>query len=75
MRSRLRKQVKDLLHAANMFLPNLQEVDLKPMENNLIDTPTEETVELDDLGDGPLEEELHWEDEDEKRLALIFLRQ
>lgn len=64
MRSRLRKQVKDFLHAANMFLPNIQEVDLKPMEDDLIDTPTEETVEPDDLGDGSLEAELHWEEED-----------
>ena len=62
--------MKDLLHAANMFLSNLQEVDLKPMEDDLIDTPTEETVELDDLGDGPLEEELHWEDEDDEETSL-----
>ena len=48
-----------------MFLPNLQEVDL-----NLIDTPTEETVELDDLGNGPLERELHWEEGDDEETSL-----
>jgi hypothetical protein len=39
-----------------MFLPTLEEVDLKPMEDELIDTPTEESVEPEDLEDGSLDE-------------------
>ena len=49
MRSHLGKQVKDFLHAANMFLPTLEEVDLKPLEDELIDIPADESVEPKDL--------------------------
>jgi hypothetical protein len=65
MRSRLGKQVKDFLHGANIFLPNLQEGDLKPIDEGLLDTPTEETEEPDDLGDSLLDEELYGEEEDD----------
>jgi hypothetical protein len=53
------------LHAANMFLSTLEEVNLKPMENELlIDTPAEESVEPGDLEDGSLDEEFYDEEED-----------
>jgi hypothetical protein len=65
MRSRLGKQVKDFLHAANMFLPTLEEVDLKPLEDELIDTPADESVEPEDLVDGSLDEDLCCEEEDD----------
>ena len=64
MRSRLEKQVKDFLYGANIFLPNLQEGDLKPIDEDLIDTLTEETKEPDDLGDGLLNKELYGEEKD-----------
>jgi hypothetical protein len=44
MRARLGKQVKSFLQAANLFLPNLEEVDLMPLKEEIIDTPAEETV-------------------------------
>jgi hypothetical protein len=65
MRSRLGKQVKDFLHAANMFLPTVQEVDLKPMEDELIDTPADEAVEAEDLVDGFLDDDLDFEEGEE----------
>jgi hypothetical protein len=64
MQSRLGKQVKDFLHAANMFLPTLEEVDLKPIEDELIDTPADESVEPEDLVDGSLDEDFYYEEED-----------
>ena len=63
MRSRLGKQVKDFLQAANMFLPTVREVDLKPFEDKLIDT-LDESVEPEDLMDGSLDEDLYAEGED-----------
>ena len=71
MRSRLGKQVKDFLHAANIFLPTLEEVDLKAMqEEPLIDTPAEESVEPEDLVDGPLDEEESYYEEDDDDEAI-----
>lgn len=63
MRSRLGKQVKDFLQAANMFLPTVREVDLKPFEDKLIDS-LDESVEPEDLMDGSLDEDLYAEGED-----------
>jgi hypothetical protein len=48
-----------------MFLSALEEVNLKPMENELlIDTPAEESVEPGDLEDGSLDEDFYDEEED-----------
>jgi len=47
-----------------MFLPTLEEVDLKPMEDELIDTSTEESVEPEDLEDGSLDEDFFDEEDD-----------
>jgi hypothetical protein len=65
MPSCLGKQVKDFLHAANIFLPTLEDVDLKPFEDELIDTPTEESVEPEDLVDSSVDEDLYYEEEDD----------
>jgi hypothetical protein len=54
--------VKDFLNAADMFLPNLQDIDLKPVQDELIDTPAEESVEAEDLVDGSLDEDLYFEE-------------
>jgi hypothetical protein len=48
-----------------MFLSTLEEVNLKPMENELlIETPAEESVEPGDLEDGSLDEDFYDEEED-----------
>jgi hypothetical protein len=65
MRSRLGKQVKDFLEAATMFLPTVEEDDLRELEDELIDTPIDEAVEPEDLMDGHLEDDFCLEDEDE----------
>lgn len=65
MRSRLGKQVKDFLHAANIFMPTVEQVELRPFEDELIDTPAEESVEPEDLLDGFLDEDLYCEEEDD----------
>ena len=68
----LEKQVKDFLHAATTFLPTLEEVDLKPFEEEAIDTPEEEEVEPEDLADGSLDEYLDYEEEDEAEAFSVF---
>ena len=45
MRARLWKHVKDFLNSATIFLPILEEVDLKPFEEEVIDTPADEAVD------------------------------
>ena len=65
MRSRLGKQVKDFFMLRICFLPTLEEVDLKPLEDELIDTPADESVEPEDLVDGSLDEDLCCEEEDD----------
>ena len=64
MQSRLRKQIKDFLHSAYMFLPALNNLDLKPFKDEVIDTPAEEAVEPEDILDGSLDEDLSYEEED-----------
>jgi hypothetical protein len=63
IRTRLAKQIKDFLHLSTMFLPTLDEVDLKPFVEEFIDTPAEEAVELDGLVDDPLDEDFDDEEE------------
>jgi hypothetical protein len=70
MRSRLGKQVKDFLHAAKIFMPSVEEVELKPFEDELIDTPGEESVEPEDLLDGFLDEDVYCEEEDDDEAIL-----
>jgi hypothetical protein len=65
MRSRLGKQVKDFLEAASLFLPTVEEDDLKKFKDELIDTPSEEAVETEDLMDCEFEDEFYLEEEDE----------
>ena len=65
MRARLGKRIKDFIHAANSYLPLLDEADLKAFEEETIDTPPEESVEPEELVEGSLDEDLDYEDEDE----------
>jgi hypothetical protein len=61
--------VKDFLHASNIFLPTVEEVDLKPFEDDLIDTPMEESVEPEDLVEGLLDDDLYFEEEDDDAIS------
>ena len=65
MRSRLAKEVKDFLQSSIMFLPNLQEEDLEPFIEDLIDTPAEEYVQPADPVDFSLYDDLYYEEEPE----------
>lgn len=65
MRARLWKHVKDFLNSATIFLPILEEVDLKPFEEEVIDTPADEAVEPEDLVDISLDEDFNYEEDDE----------
>ena len=72
MRARLGKQVKDFLHAATIFLPTLEEVDLRPFKEEVIDTPVEEAVEPEDLVDGSLDEDVNYEEDDEAEVPSVL---
>lgn len=65
MRSRLGKQVNDFLQSANMFLPTVEQDDLRGLDDELIDTPLEEAVDTDDFMDDDFEDDFHLEEEDE----------
>jgi hypothetical protein len=64
MRSRLSKQVKDFLHNSTMFLPILEESDLKPFQDDLIDSSSEGSLEPDNLIDGDLVDDDYYEEDD-----------
>ena len=69
MHARLGKQVKAFLQAANLFLPNLEEVDLMPLKEDVIDTPAEETVVPVDFDvDHGLDEDDSFEEQDEAEM-------
>jgi hypothetical protein len=67
MRNRLSKQIKDFLYSSNIFLPNLEEADLKVFEDKPIDTPADEFVEPEDVLDGFLDDEVGYEEEEDDR--------
>jgi hypothetical protein len=72
MRARLGRQVNDFINSASTFLPNLEEGDLKPMEDEVIATPEDEYVEPEEIVDGSLDDEegIDVEDEDEATSVL-----
>jgi hypothetical protein len=73
MRSRLSKQIKNFLDAANLFLPNLEDEDLKASADQSFDTPPEESEEPEDVVDESLdEEEFCYEAEDESEAPGIL---
>ena len=73
-RARLGKQIKDFLQSSTTFLPDLEEDDLKPFEDEVIDTPSDESVELEDLVDDSesLEEDFDYEEEDESQAPSVL---
>jgi hypothetical protein len=73
MRARLGKQIKDFCQASTAFLPSLEELNLKTVEYETINTPEEEFVEpTTDLGDGLLDEDdVNDEEEEAEALSII----
>ena len=65
MHSCLAKKIKDFLHGANSHLPPLEEVDLRQFEDEVIDTPLEESVQPELLLDVALDEDVGGDEEDE----------
>lgn len=72
MRSCLGKQVRDFLDAASSFLPHLEETDLKPIEDDSIDTPMEESVEPEEIVDASLDDDFFYEEEDEAEAPSVL---
>ena len=72
MRSRLLKKIKNFLQMSTSFLPSFEEIDLKPLEDDSIDTPEEEFVEPEDPVDIALEEEVFDDDEDEAEAQSLL---
>jgi len=66
MRTSLGKKIRDFFLASSSFLPGLEEMDLKPFENQFIDTPAEEFVKPEDLVDISLEENCYNEEEEDE---------
>ena len=64
-RAHLAKQIKEFLEAANSHLPPLEEMDLRSFDDEVIDTPSDESVEPEVLLDGSLDEGLSGDEEDE----------
>jgi hypothetical protein len=72
LRSRLYKQVKKFLHTANIFLPTLEDGDIKLFEEEVIETPSEEAVVAQDFEDDSLDQEIDYEEEDESEIPLVL---
>lgn len=70
---RLAKQVKDFLHAANSHLPSLEDTDLNSFEEDMINTPDEESVEPEEPVEGLLEEDFNYEEDQDEDGDLTVL--
>ena len=70
-RAYLGKQVKDFLEGASSFLPTIEETDLKPLDNELIDTPLEESVEPEEAMEVPPEEDLFYEEDETQAPSIL----
>lgn len=71
-RARLAKRIKDFIHVSNSYLPPLEEVDLRPYEDEVIDTPSDESVEPEVLFDGAPDEDLIGDEEDESEAPSVL---
>jgi len=72
LRNRLSKQIKDFLQEATIFLPTLEDADIKPFEEVVVETPADEAVDPEDLEDGYVDEDLDHEEEDESEIPLVL---
>jgi hypothetical protein len=57
--------VKDFFQASTTFLPTVEDVEFITIQEELIDTPAEESIEPEELVDGSLDEDFSCEDEDQ----------
>jgi hypothetical protein len=71
-RAHLAKQIKGFLHIANSFLPPLEEGDLSLFEDEVIDTPSDESVEPEVLLDVALDDDLSCDEEDESEAPSVL---
>jgi len=72
LRARLAKQVKDFLHGVNSFLPPLEEKDLHPLEEDVVQTPLDEFVEPEMLLEVTLDGELSYCEDDESEAPSVL---
>ena len=72
LRTLLGRQVNKFLQSSSKFLPDIKDEDLRPLEDEDINTPAEESVEAEDLIDNSLNEEIPFEDEDDTEAASIL---
>ena len=68
----LGRQVNRFLQSSSKFLPDIEDEDLRPLEDKDINTPAEESVEIEELINNSLDEEIPFEDEDNTEAALIL---
>ena len=68
----LGRQVNRFLQSSSKFLPDIKDEDLRPLEDEDINTPAEESVETEELIDNSLDEEIPFEDEDDTEAASIL---
>src|SRR5882762_7842386 len=71
MRAALGRQVNGFINAAAAFVPTLEEGDLKPLEDEDINTPDDESVEPEESTDGLLEDGAGFEEEDESETPSV----
>jgi len=71
-RARLAKKIKDFIQMSNSHLPPLEEGDLRPYEDEVIDTPSDESVEPDMLFDAVPDEDLACDEEDESEAPSLL---
>jgi hypothetical protein len=71
-RVRLAKQVKGFLQGVTSFLPTIEEADLRPLEDEVINTPSDEFVEPEILFEDSLEEEVICTGDDESEAPSVF---
>ena len=64
------KQVKNFLNSTSYFLLNLEVAELKPFEEELINSPSDESVKLEDVVNGSLKDDSYYEEEDESDTPL-----
>lgn len=72
LRNHLSKKVKDFLNAATIFLPTLEDVDIKPFEEEMLETLTDEAVVPEDPVDSSLDDDFDYDEEDESEVPLIL---
>ena len=68
----LGRQVNRFLQSSSKFLPDIEDEDLRLLKDKDINTPAEESVEIEELINNSLDEEIPFEDEDDTEAASIL---